>query len=56
MKTPLLTQLDYNYVMGGKRPLWQARHPIHPGITGAGSRPELAGKDWQKQFRSRLKK
>jgi hypothetical protein len=58
IKTPGFKELIVRKVVGGKRPLWHARHPDYQGygntICGAGNTADNAIADWQKQFRARM--
>lgn len=45
---PIYRQLVCVKALGGKRPLWHARHPDYPRIVGAGNTGDNAIKDWQK--------
>lgn len=53
------TQYTYTVTCGrgrGGRLHWWARAGTDQNITGYGKRPELAIRDWQKQYRLMLKK
>ena len=48
--TPKAHTINCNKCRGGKKPLWQAHHPDHRGIVGAGNTADNAIKDFQKQL------
>jgi hypothetical protein len=53
---PKYIELVITKCRGGKRSLWNARHPAVPHVVGAGNTADNAIRDWYKQNKAHQEK
>lgn len=49
-------EINCRKMRGGKHPHWNSYHPFIPSIVGYGSTADLAIKDFQKQWREKMRR